>query len=115
MALVKIVVDDIYVIVLVGGEDGISEEEWEKFKYDIDELEILKWNITDLSLSVDSLDLTLTIKHGNIVSKTYQKPLNLYQYICPNSAHPPWMLKRIIFSVLKNTRTRIVILTPSRK
>ena len=53
------------------------------------------------SLSVSFLDLTLTIEGGNIVSKTFQKPLNLYQYICPNSAHPSLMSKDTVFSVLK--------------
>ena len=48
-----------------------------KIKYDIDDFGILKWNVEDPSLSVDFLDLTLTIEDGNIVSKTYQKPLNL--------------------------------------
>ena len=52
-------------------------------------------------LSVDFLDLTLTIQDGIIVSKTYQKPFNLYQSICPNSAHPSWLIKGIIFSMLK--------------
>ena len=97
----KTFVNDIYAIVLVGGKDGIFKEEWEKFKYDIDDFWILKWNVEDPSLSADFLDLTLTIENGTIVSNTYQKPLNLYQYICPNSAHPPWMLKGIVFSMLK--------------
>ena len=79
MPLMKRFVDDIYAIVLVGGADGISGEEWEQFKYDIDDFGILNWNVEDPSLSVDFLDLTLRIEDGNIVSKTYQKPLNLYQ------------------------------------
>ena len=101
MPLMLRFVDDIYGIVLVGGEDGYSKERWNSFKDDINDFGILKWNVEDPSLSVDFLDLTLTIEDGNIVSKTYQKPLNLYQYICPNSAHPPWMLKGIVFSMLK--------------
>ena len=80
----KIFVDDIYTIVLVGGKDGVSEEDREDFNDDINDFGILKWNVEDPSLTVDFLDLTLTIEDGNIVSKTYQKPLNLYQYICPN-------------------------------
>ena len=95
---IKIFVDDIYAIVLVGGEDGLSEEKWEKIKYDIDDFGILKWNVEDPSLSVDFLDLNLTIEDGNIVSKTYQKPLNLYQYIYLKSAHPPWILKGSFFA-----------------
>jgi hypothetical protein len=94
-------IDDIYAIALVGGEDGFSKEKWEIFKKDINDFGILKWNVEDPSFSVDFLDLTLKIEDGNIVSKTYQKPTNLYQYICPNSAHPPWMIGGIVFSMLK--------------
>ena len=89
----KISVDDIYATVLVGGKDGISVEEWEDLKDDINDFGISKWKFEDPSLGVDFLDLTLTIEDSNIVSKPYQKPLSLYQNICPNLAHPPWMLK----------------------
>ena len=74
----------IYGIILVGGKYGFSKGEWESFKDDINGFGILKWNVEDPSLGVDFLDLTLTIEDGNIVSKIYQKPLNLYQYMCPN-------------------------------
>ena len=35
------------------------------------------------------------------VSKMYQKPINLYQYICPNYVHPPWLIKSIVFNIVK--------------
>ena len=35
-----------------------------------------------------------------LVTKTYQKPTNLYQYITPTSAYPPWMMKGIVLSML---------------
>ena len=90
----------IYGIILVGGKYGFSKGEWGSFKDNIDDFRILKWNVEDPSLSFSFLHLTLTTEDGNIVSKTYQKPLNLYQYTCPNPAQPPWMLKGIVFSML---------------
>jgi hypothetical protein len=49
----------------------------------------LEWEVSDLSKSVDFLDLTLTIDEaGRITSKTYQKEMNLYLYIPHISAHP---------------------------
>ena len=42
----------------------------------------------------------IPIEDGAIVSRTYQKPINLYQYISPNSAHPQWMTKGIISGML---------------
>jgi hypothetical protein len=44
---------------------------------------------TDLALKADFLDLTLEIKNGCIVTKTYEKPTNLFLYIPPTSAHSP--------------------------
>ncbi len=42
------------------------------------------------------LDLTLTIKNKHITATTYQKPLNLYLYIPPLSAHPSSCFKGLI-------------------
>jgi hypothetical protein len=49
------------------------------------------------ALKADFLDLTLEIKNGHIVTKTYEKPTNLFLYIPPTSAHSPGVLKSIIF------------------
>lgn len=58
----------------------------------------LEWTATKPSLSIDFLDLTITIEeNGNINTKTFQKSLNLYLYIPPNSAHPPGALKGLIY------------------
>ena len=35
------------------------------------------------------------------VTRTYQKPINLYQYITPNSAHPPGMIKGVVHGLLR--------------
>ena len=70
----------------------------------------LKWKTVPLSGSVDFLDLTIMIDaEGHITTKTYQKPENLFLYISPNSAHPPGLIKSLIFGILstyhfQNTR-----------
>ena len=92
-------VDDIFGVAIVGEEDGFSTDEWNKFQTDIDDFGILRWEVNEPSFSVNFLDLTITIEEGAIVSRTYQKPINLFQYISPNSAHPPWMIKGIISSM----------------
>jgi hypothetical protein len=101
MPLVLQCVDNIYGIVLVEGGYGYSKEMLDVFKEDINYVVTTKWNVEDPFLSDDFLNLTLTIEYGHIVSKAYQKVLNLYQYMCPNSSHPPWMLKSIVFGMLK--------------
>ena len=50
---------------------------------------------------MDFLDLTISIEQGQIVTKTFQKEMNLYQYISPSSNHPPKMINGIIFSLLR--------------
>ena len=105
-------VENSYGIALMWGEDLFSKEKWDGFKKNVNDFGILKWNVEDPSLSVIILHLTLPIKDGNIVSKTYQKPLNLYQYICPISAHPLWMLEGIIFSTLKRYYPKISHVNP---
>ena len=110
MPLLKRFVDDIFAIIKVGGQDGMTADEWKIFKNDINSFGILEWDIDEPSKQVDFLDLTLWIDGDKILTKTYQKPINLYQYITPTSAHPPGMIKGMIFGSLRryfeqNSRT----------
>ena len=87
-----------------------TEDEYEQFQNDTNNFGILTWEFEDLSSSVDFLDLTITIKNGAITTKTYQKSINLYQYIPPYFAHPKNMIKCILCSLLctyyiQNTKT----------
>ena len=41
-----------------------------------------------------------------IVTKTYKKAMNLYQYLRPMSNHPPDMIKDRIYSLLKTYKNR---------
>ena len=101
MPLFTRLIDDIFAVALDGGEDGLQPSEWNDFKKDLNSHGMLKWTVQESSMSANYLDLTVTIENGNVVTKTYQKPTNLYQYITPNSAHPPWMIKGIITSMLR--------------
>ncbi|KAL3800087.1 hypothetical protein ACHAWO_012686 [Cyclotella atomus] len=69
----------------------------------------LTWDILDqkLSSSVDFLDLTLTIRGNKIVSRTFQKKMNLYLYIPPASAHPAGCIKGTVFGLIRWDRTYI--------
>ena len=62
---------------------------------------LLKWDFSTPSKSVDFLDLTIYIEDGRLLTKTYQKPMNLYQYISPSSNHPPKMIAGILYSLLR--------------
>ncbi|KAL7531069.1 hypothetical protein ACHAWF_003617, partial [Thalassiosira exigua] len=56
-----------------------------------------------------SSSISILIENNRISTSTYQKPINLYQYIPPSSAHPPYMMRGIIFSLMRNYKRQ----TPS--
>jgi hypothetical protein len=69
---------------------------WESFKLALDQFGSLHWNLENLTTSTNFLDLQIDIIEGCIQTKTYQKELNLYLYIPPQSAHPTSCLKGLI-------------------
>ncbi len=90
-------IDDMIGIWLDDGSDA-----WQQFQADTNDFGILTWEFEDLSSSVNFLDLTITIENRRIITKTYQKALNLYQYILHSSAHPKGMMKGIIYSLIQS-------------
>jgi len=76
---------------------------WRGFLADINNWGSLKWTNTGHVDSLVFLDMTITIKpDGQLHYKTYQKPLNLYLYIPPASAHPPGQLRSLVFGRLRS-------------
>jgi hypothetical protein len=77
-------------------------DQWQNFKSDMNNFGALTWKVEELSRSVNFLDLTIAIgEDRRIVTKTYEKPMNLYLYIPPASAHPPGVLKSIVYGNLR--------------
>jgi hypothetical protein len=72
------------------------ENPWTKFKENLNQFRSLKWNVEPLTHSTNFLDLTITIKNQHITTTTFQKPLNLFLYIPPLSAHPLSCFKGLI-------------------
>jgi hypothetical protein len=79
-----------------------SDDDWKLFQTSLN-FGALKWTFTPLSQTVDFLDLTLTIDPTTrrIHTKTFQKPMNLYLYLPPNSAHPPGVLRSTVYGCLR--------------
>ena len=90
-------IDDIFGI-WVGNKNGLA---WAQFRDDCNNFGQLKWVFSEPSKTVDFLDLTLYVEDGYVLTKTFQKTMNLYHYICPSSNHPPEMIKGIIYSLLR--------------
>ena len=88
----------------------ISEEEsdikYDEFKAVVNNNKGLTWEFTELSNSVNFLDLTLTIMpDDHIKTKLFEKPMALHLYIPPHSMHPPGVLTSHIFgSILRMFR-----------
>ena len=72
---------------------GEADAEWDSFINEVDNFGKLRWTNTGLVTEVDFLDLTIQIDdHRNVRTKTFCKPMNLFLYIPPRSAHPPGVL-----------------------
>ncbi len=69
---------------------------WEQFKIHLNQFGRLQWNIEDLTTSTTFLDLSISIKDNQLYTSTFQKPMNLYLYIPPLSAHPKSCFKGFI-------------------
>ena len=79
-----------------------TPEDFDRFIVDINSYSQLKWETTGLSDTTNFLDLTISINSSGIIStKTHQKPINLHLYIPPNSAHPPGVLKSMIYGNIR--------------
>ena len=62
----------------------------------------LRWTTSKLAIKAIFLDLRITInKSSHIETSTYQKPMNLFLYSPPTSAHPPGVLKLTIYGNLR--------------
>ncbi len=57
----------------------------------------LNWIFEDLSMSVNFMDMTLTIVGDKIETTLYEKPTALHLYIPPHSSHPPGCVKGHIY------------------
>lgn len=89
-------IDDIFGIWI-----GESNEDWIEFKASTNNFGQLTWSFTELSSSISFLDLTISVRDGILSYCTYQKLMNLYQYISPHSAHPPGLIKGMIYGLVK--------------
>jgi len=93
-------IDDIFGI-WIPTTSGSNAETWESFKKQLNNWGNLKWVIEEPSLNTNFLDLTLSISESKILTKTFQKSMNLYLYIPASSAHPPSCLKGLIMGEMR--------------
>jgi hypothetical protein len=84
--------------------DSDAAEAWLAFTTEFNSLCSLDWIFTDLSHSVEFLDLTITINTSAgstaISTNLFEKAMNLYLYLPSHSAHPPGILKGLVFGMI---------------
>ncbi len=79
-----------------------QKEDFDLFQQDLNSYCQLKWTSDGLQKTVNFLDLTIAINSNGLLNmKTYQKPTNLHLYLPPTSAHPPGVLKSLIYGNLR--------------
>ena len=93
LPLYKRYLDDIIAIWNPTSDDeSINVAEWTAFKDEVNSIDGLTWEFTELSESVDFMDITVSIAGDRLRTTLYEKPMALYLYIPPHSAHPPGIL-----------------------
>jgi hypothetical protein len=77
---------------------------WKEFQTEMNNFGRLRWEFTARQSTINFLDLTLSIdQNGNIQTRLYEKPENLYLYLPANSAHPFSTLKGLIHGMVYRT------------
>ena len=100
LLLYKRQINDIFGIWI---DDTTSTLTFNDFNTDLNSITKLQWETEPLSSSVNFLDLTIYISPTNTIkTKTFQKKENLFLYIPPQSAHPPGMIRSLIYSLTRN-------------
>ena len=90
-------IDDIFGIWIPSADADTDEKQWDNFVSDIDNYHGLKWIFSPRCAKVDFLDISISIRPGNVLHTTlFEKSLNLYLYIPPHSAHPPGVLTGLV-------------------
>jgi hypothetical protein len=70
---------------------------FQSFQNAINNFGKLKWEFSERSTATEFLELDLLLSNGYVSTRLFEKALNLYLYLPPHSAHPPGVLKGLIF------------------
>ncbi|EJK55413.1 hypothetical protein THAOC_24858 [Thalassiosira oceanica] len=81
-------VDDVFGIWIPYDDPEIDEQLWASFVNIVNSFHDMEWTFSRRSTRVEFMDLGIELHNGSVVTRVYEKPLALYQYI-PHSAHPP--------------------------
>jgi hypothetical protein len=82
--------------------DGINDLTYKDLDNNLQQYH-LHWEVQKPATSLDFLDvsLSLNLTEGKILTKSYQKPMNLHSYITPSSAHSQATFKGLIYGFVR--------------
>jgi hypothetical protein len=63
-------------------------------------LEKLTWEVQERTDKVNFLDLWISFPNGKLQTSIYEKPMNLYLYLPPKSAHSPGVLHGTVIGTI---------------
>jgi hypothetical protein len=94
--------DDIFGIWICDDDPVQDAAAWYNFQQEMNDFGQLRWEFSERTREVNFLDLTLSIKDddGLISTRLFEKKLNLYLYLPPLSAHPPGVLRGLIYGMI---------------
>lgn len=79
----------------------IDNQLWQSFQHAQQTFCSLNWKFSALEKQVVFLDLTILLQSNRIFTSLYEKPLNLYLFIPPSSAHPPNVRQSLVTGGIK--------------
>lgn len=82
-------VDDVFGIWIPHHDPTIDEQLWASFVNIVNGFHNMEWTFSRRSTRVEFMDLDIELHNGSVITRVYEKPLALFQYIPPHSAHPP--------------------------
>eukprot|EP00978_Attheya_sp_CCMP212_P011860 scaffold29456_cov59-Attheya_sp.AAC.3 len=89
-------IDNIIGLWLVHPDRDTDRDSWSHYKEFMNSYHGLPWIFQEQSNQIDFLDMTISIKDGQLETTLFEKALNLHLYIPPSSAHPPVILTGLI-------------------
>jgi len=82
-------IDDVFAMwVPVSDDPADDDAHWASFKATVND-GCLTWDFTERGLTLDFMDLRISIVGDRFETTLYEKPMALHLYIPPHSGHPP--------------------------
>ena len=93
-------VDDMFGVWINHPDPHVNEYLWNVFKKRMDTASNLHWVFSNLSTSIEYLDVLISLQDGQFHFTLHEKELNLHLYIPSYSAHPPGLLPGMVYGNL---------------